>query len=340
MAVHDAPLNRRSADQYGVTSSSRAATAAVTSGVLALVVALAAVLADTGWLVGLAAILALASAIFALLRGKPRSVTEPERIRPAAALAAPAVARRLPPASVPSGEATIDGVADPRLPTEADDEARAAAARFEADAIRARDELIVELRGRSRTRASDRPPATGEGDGPPISPAPARPLVGPVERGDEVITDAATGVFSQVFFDASLEKRVAASRRGLRPLSVAVIDVDINVADAGGVPANPVPVAGAMIEVFRDADTVARAEDGRFLVLLEDTPENGAVWCLERLRRRISETLPGHTTRAGLSCYPAYGFSGEQLMAQARTALDLAREWPQDRIEVTTESPD
>ena len=42
----------------------------------------------------------------------------------------------------------------------------------------------------------------------------------------------------------------------------------------------------------------------------------------------------------GLSCYPAYGFDADQLMRQALDALEAAREWQQDRIEVTTSSPD
>ena len=95
-----------------------------------------------------------------------------------------------------------------------------------------------------------------------------------------------------------------------------------------------------MTSVFREADTLARSTDGLYLILLEDTPENGAVWTLERLRRGISEQLPGHTLWVGLSCYPAHGFDAAQLTSQARDALDSAREWQQDRIEVTASDPD
>ena len=40
---------------------------------------------------------------------------------------------------------------------------------------------------------------------------------------------------------------------------------------------------------------MARSDDGLYLILLEDTPENGAIWTLERLRRTIAEELPGNT---------------------------------------------
>ena len=102
----------------------------------------------------------------------------------------------------------------------------------------------------------------------------------------------------------------------------------------------PRPVADILVATLREADTVAHRDDGLFAVLLEDTPENGAIWTLERIRRRISEDLPGRTMRAGLSCYPAYAFDADQIVEQAHGALDAAREWRQDRIEVTTATPD
>jgi diguanylate cyclase (GGDEF)-like protein len=162
------------------------------------------------------------------------------------------------------------------------------------------------------------------------------------EPTEDCLIDPETGLFNQLFFDASLVKRVSAARRALRPLSVAVAEVVVRVDDQGATdgPAPAPDVARTMLAVLREADLVARADDGRYLILLEDTPENGAVWTLERLRRRLVEILPGHTVRVGVSCYPAYGFSAAQLVAQARRALDGAREWHQDRIEVTAEDPD
>ena len=41
-----------------------------------------------------------------------------------------------------------------------------------------------------------------------------------------------------------------------------------------------------------------------------------------------------------MSCYPAYAFDATQLVEQSLAALDAAREWRQDRIEVTTASPE
>jgi len=152
------------------------------------------------------------------------------------------------------------------------------------------------------------------------------------------ITDLASGVFNQLFFDASLDKRVSAARRGLRPLTLAFIEV---VAKPGRAdPVDPKPVADIILATLREADTVARADDGLFVVLLEDTPENGAIWTLERVRRHLTDAIGDIIVRAGVSCYPASAFEAHQLLSQARVALEAAREWNQDRIEVSTADPE
>jgi GGDEF domain-containing protein len=202
------------------------------------------------------------------------------------------------------------------------DQMAARAAKFEAEAIAAREQLALAMMAERG--------AAGESD--PASPAGSTP---PAE-----VTDPDTGVFTQLFFDASLGKRVSAARRGLRPLTVAMIEVVEHVGTPAMAHTNPKPVADILVETLREADTVARMDSGIFGVLLEDTPENGAIWTLERIRRRISEDLTGCTVRAGMSCYPAYAFDADQLVHQSLEALEAAREWRQDRIEVTTASPD
>jgi GGDEF domain-containing protein len=230
------------------------------------------------------------------------------------------------------------------------DQVAARAARFEAEAISARAQLAQAMRAERAAAAAA--PAIVETidvttpDRPVEAPEPAPVASSDAMEGsdpddaNDPITDPATGLFSAVFFDASLKKRISASRRGLRPLTVAIAEVVSHVGTPEQRPADAAAVARTMLAVFREADTLAHGDDDLYLVLLEDTPENGAIWTLERLRRRIAEELPGHTLRVGVSCYPAYGFDDEQLMRQATDALEAAREWKQDRIEVTAASPD
>ena len=210
------------------------------------------------------------------------------------------------------------------------DQMAARAAKFEAEAIAAREKLATAmLAERSGVVPAETAPATPTTPGPGPEPS----------RGDD-ITDPETGVFTQVFFDASLGKRISAARRGLRPLTVAMVEVVERVGEPDVAQTAAKPVAEILTETLREADTVARMDSGVFAVLLEDTPENGAIWTLERIRRKISEDLPGCTVRAGMSCYPAYAFDADQLVSQSLAALDAAREWRQDRIEVTTASPE
>lgn len=211
------------------------------------------------------------------------------------------------------------------------DQMAARAAKFEAEAIAAREKLATAmLAERSGVLGADAAPAA-----PAAAAEPA-----PAPRSGDDITDPETGVFTQVFFDASLGKRISAARRGLRPLTVAMVEVVEKVGEPDMVQTAPKPIAEILVETLREADTVARMDSGVFAVLLEDTPENGAIWTLERIRRKISEDLPGCTVRAGMSCYPAYAFDAAQLVDQSIAALDAAREWRQDRIEVTTASPE
>ena len=54
------------------------------------------------------------------------------------------------------------------------------------------------------------------------------------------------------------------------------------------------------------------------------------------IRRAIASSDPVLTLWAGVACYPAHGFSTEDILDRADMALDMAREWRQDRIEVAT----
>lgn len=196
-------------------------------------------------------------------------------------------------------------------------EMAARAARFEAEALKTRTEMAEAM----RREASRQAISTERTDGvstPPLDP----------------VTDPTTGLFNERFFMATLEKRVSAARRGLRPLGLVLLEVVTDISSAHPKPSDPTLVAEALVDTLREADTMARLDNGRFAILLEDTPENGSIWTIERVRRRLGEKHPGHTVWAGLACYPSHAFERESLMAQALGALTAATEWRQDRIEV------
>lgn len=155
------------------------------------------------------------------------------------------------------------------------------------------------------------------------------------------LLDHDTGLFSESFFKVALESRIAVARRHLRPVAVVLLEV------VEGLPSNdPVAtaadkVAEAVKETLREADTACRMRSGIFALLLEDTPENGAIWTVERIRRSLAESGGGELTLwAGIACYPAHAFGPGEVVAAAETALVSAREWRQDRIEVAATAAD
>ena len=52
------------------------------------------------------------------------------------------------------------------------------------------------------------------------------------------------------------------------------------------------------------------------------TPENGAVWTVERVRRNLVSRYGSHTMWAGVACYPAHAFDGDELLTRAGAALE------------------
>jgi len=151
-----------------------------------------------------------------------------------------------------------------------------------------------------------------------------------------LLTDEATGLFNEQFFRVSLDTRVSAARRHLRPVAIVLVQVSPGVREGAPQPVSPDVVAEGVRATLRDADTACRLDDGRFALILEDTPENGAIWTVERVRRALAVVRPGQTLWAGIACYPAHAFDAWELYERASKALDAAREWHQDRIEVAT----
>ncbi len=159
--------------------------------------------------------------------------------------------------------------------------------------------------------------------------------------GIELLVDPGTGLFSEQFFAVTLDTRIAAARRHLRPVSLVLIDV------VEGLPQADIPkaaestlVAHAIRSTLREADLSSRLRTGNFALLLEDTPENGAIWTVERIRRALATDHPELTLWAGVACYPAHAFSAGELLSAAHNALLSAREWRQDRIEVAATAVD
>lgn len=152
-------------------------------------------------------------------------------------------------------------------------------------------------------------------------------------NGRQLIKDSQTGLFTETYFRAAVEARVAAARRHLRPVSVVLMEANVGT-PGNRTPADPSLISSYLLATLRESDTACRTSKGLYALVLEDTPENGAVWTVERIRRKISEDDHKFTIWAGVACYPAHAFEVRDLVGKASEALDAATEWHQDRIEV------
>jgi len=197
--------------------------------------------------------------------------------------------------------------------------------------------LLPEPTGRRTHDRRARPPGgpSTEGD-PGMFPTPDPVIIDEVTTTPadaELLTDPGTGLFSEAYLRVALDSRLAAARRHLRPVAVAILEVTEGMAEDPQ-PAPPDRIAEAIRETVREADIACRMDDGPFAVILEDTPENGAVWTVERIRRNLVSRFGHHTLWAGVACYPAHAFDTAELLSASATALAAAKEWKQDRIEV------
>lgn len=132
------------------------------------------------------------------------------------------------------------------------------------------------------------------------------------------------------YYEVAVRNRLTAARRFLKPLSIVQLHI------VGAQPDDQISAltGDAILETLRDCDTAYVLGDGRLALVLEDTPESGAVWAIERIRRTLGDGNDAPRMWAGIACYPAHGMDADEIMTQSTDALARAREWPQDRIEV------
>lgn len=192
-------------------------------------------------------------------------------------------------------------------------------------------DTVEQLSAERRARAESEPsPPAGSAS---TEMAPGLNMRG-VDPRTEALTDPTTGLFSEAYFKVALDARISAARRHLRPVAVVLLEVVTGLEVGEAHVADPIEVSRGIKKTLRDADTACRMDDGNFALVLEDTPENGAVWTVERVRRCLASDHPDQTMWAGIACYPAHAFSSDELLEQAVAALGAAKEWKQDRIEV------
>jgi diguanylate cyclase (GGDEF)-like protein len=156
--------------------------------------------------------------------------------------------------------------------------------------------------------------------------------VPPPPPNDELSTqafDPVSGLLAERFLAVTLQQKVAAARRRIEPLALAIFEVD-GLTDA----ANPVVLDKTMamlgeviLRSLRECDIACRLGNALVVGILEATSEHGAVVAAERVRGELSRMPGAENLRvsAGIACYPSHALDAPELLARAGRALGLAR---------------
>jgi two-component system cell cycle response regulator len=151
--------------------------------------------------------------------------------------------------------------------------------------------------------------------------------------------DPVSGLPDHRYFDIALGRHLAMARRGLRPLSLVLFELDGLENFAPYLRDHAMRVLTRTLgKTLRDSDTACRISDSVVGVILDDTPDAGAVWAAERIRGALFASPAGDilTLSAGVACYPAHALESDQLVDSAKRALDAARTNGRDRVEVAS----
>lgn len=152
--------------------------------------------------------------------------------------------------------------------------------------------------------------------------------------------DPGSGLLSGRFFPVIVRQRVAAARRQLQPVSVALLSLDGTDEIEARHPEAVEQAMGVLGDVvrrtLRECDAACRLDTTVVGAVLEDTAEAGAVWAVERVRGALQRSPVGDalTISAGIACYPSHALSATDLVCAARRALGAALAAGRDQVEV------
>ena len=125
----------------------------------------------------------------------------------------------------------------------------------------------------------------------------------------EASVDTVSGLLGEQHYKVLVQKRVAAARRALQPISLVMFQVD-GLDDATQEQCdNAIAALGEVItQTLRESDAACRIGATMASAILEDTAEAGAVWAAERIRGTLHQSVLGDalTISAGVACYPTH----------------------------------
>jgi diguanylate cyclase (GGDEF)-like protein len=151
--------------------------------------------------------------------------------------------------------------------------------------------------------------------------------------------DDQTPTYNFRYMLRAFRREITRARRYKRPLSIAVVIVDglLDMLNQHGVLALEsalLQTSEALIRSCRqDVDMVGRYGDDRFLLILPETPGDGAMVLAERIRKKVSGMTVSHQwhkiplgVSMGIAHFPSHGDDIEELIARADVAAEIVQE--------------
>jgi len=159
-------------------------------------------------------------------------------------------------------------------------------------------------------------------------------------------SDGLTKLFNKRFFMSRLSEEILKAEKGQYPVSLFIFDLDHfkHYNDTQGHQAGDevLKLTGQILrDMVRPDDTPARYGGEEFIVILPQTPKDGATVAAERIRARVAEhpyanresqPLGVVSLSGGIATFPDDGRTGTDLIAAADAALYRAKQAGRNRV--------
>lgn len=152
----------------------------------------------------------------------------------------------------------------------------------------------------------------------------------------EAVYEPISGLLDRRYFAVLVQQRVAAARRHLQPVSVAIFQIDPPRVGSPNTEEAMRVLGEVLRSTLRECDAVCSLGPSRAGAVLDGTAERGAVWATERVRNNLRAHPVGRslTISTGIASYPTHALGASELLSLGTYALHAACRRGADSVEI------